>query len=65
MKDTFILSVLIMFTTLHIGRCYNEYRSYKKANPKLGYKTLFLRNSIAELIVLIIGVSAILIFIFV
>ena len=54
-----------MFTAFHIGRCYNEHRSYKKANPKLGYKTLFLRNSRAELVVLAIGISAILIFIFV
>jgi hypothetical protein len=65
MKFIFILLVLIMFTAFHIGRCYNSYRLYAKSNNKFGYKPLFLRNSVVELSVGLIGVASIVIHILV
>ena len=60
MKDIFILIVLIMFTSFHLGRCVTTYMIYamgKKNNWKINY----FRNNYIEIVVLLIGIVAIVI----
>lgn len=60
MKDIFILIVLIMFTSFHLGRCVTTYMIYatgKKNNWKINY----FKNNYIEIVVLLIGIVAVVI----